>query len=128
MENAKQIILEAYGLKNFTDQDKRRSTIDAKKIYIKYCRDEQQRTYHDIGSEMQRTHCAIMNLYKGADWVVNHESKAKRVWHLLTNGRRCNETLEKMAELMEGIEDQEVYKYVLEQLPAIINAKKKYNL
>jgi len=126
MSKVLKTILDSYEIKDIKALDNRRHVVDAKKIYVKWLREEELKTYHAIGKELGRSHCAIMNLYKGADWVVENDVKAIKVWHLLTNGRRCNESLEVIANIMDGIDNQDVYNYVIEHLPSIIQARSKF--
>jgi len=128
MEEAKQIILEAYGLDKIENNPRKLGPMDAKKLFVKYCREILEMSYTDIGKQLNHRHCNIIALYRKSDWVATKDPKGKRVWHLMTNKRRCNETLEKMTQLMEGIEDIEIYESVLKALPSIINAKKNFNL
>tara|TARA_R110000772_G_scaffold89748_2_gene185773 strand:+ start:653 stop:1069 length:417 start_codon:yes stop_codon:yes gene_type:complete len=125
---AKQTILDAYGLKDLTSLDRRRDTIDAKKLFVKWAREEEDKTYHVIADELERTHCAAIHLYRGSEWLIKTDPKAQRVWKVLTNKRRCAESLEEMALIMDGIEDQEVYKYVIEKLPLIIKSKINFDI
>ena len=126
MNKVLQTILDSYGLTDIKKKDKREFVINAKKIYVKWLREEELKTYNEIGKELDRSHCAAMHLYKDTDRLVKQDTKANKVWHLLTNDRRCNESLEIIANIMDGIDNQDVYNYVIKQLPSIIQARSKF--
>ena len=126
MNKVLQTILDSYELTDIKKKDNREFVINAKKIYVKWLREEELKTYNEIGKELDRSHCAVMNLYKDTDRLVKQDDKANNVWHLLTNDRRCKESLEIIANIMDGIDNQDVYNYVIEHLPSIIQARSKF--
>ncbi len=126
MSKVLQTIMDSYNLTDIKKKDNREHVINAKKIYVKWLREEELKTYSEIGSAVGRSHCAVMSLYKDTDRLIKQDEKAKKVWHLLTNDRRCNESLEVIANLMDGIDNQDVYNYVIEKLPTIIKARNSF--
>ena len=120
----KKVILEEYNLESLVNTNKRRGTIDAKKLFVRFQRDYNYRTYWDIADELGLTHASIINLYNKSDWLVKYDDKAKRVWSTLTNKPKCDKVLNRMSSLLEGVDDPEIYEYVLEKIEILIRTKK----
>lgn len=121
------LLCDEYELAGLRKADRKQSTIDAKKIFVKFNRDYNNRTYSSIGKELGLTHGSIINLYNKAEWLIAYDAKAKEIWECVTRKPKCEKTLKRMADLLDTIEDPYIYEYIFGKLEVLVKTKTETN-
>lgn len=74
-------LLEAeYSLDHLFAKGRKRDMINAKTLYIRYCKDVLGLTYWQIANMFGVTHATSMNLYNKSDIYTSSDEKMQKIW------------------------------------------------
>ena len=121
------ILCDEYELAGLRKADRRQSTIDAKKLYVKFNRDYNNKTYVSIANDLGLTHGSVINLYNKAEWLTLYDPKARAIWKRVTNKPECEKTLKRMVALLDTVDDPEIYEYIFGKLEVLVKTKQATN-